>query len=144
MEKVKNIIYDLKGNLINELKNGKGFIKDFDDFTNLIYEGKYLNGLRHGKGKLYINNNYLSYEGKYLKDNNTDFGKEYNSNNKLCFEGEFLYNFKFKGRYFIEGRLEYEGEFLFDRKYNGKRYDGNGNIIYELINGNGKVKRILW
>ena len=36
--------------------------------------------------------------------------------------------------------MEYEGEFLFDRKYNGKGYDENGNVIYELINGNGKVK----
>ena len=45
--------------------------------------------------------------------------------------------------YFIEGRLEYEGEFLFGKKYNGKGYDNNGNIIYiiyELINGTGKVK----
>ena len=41
---------------------------------------------------------------------------------------------------FIENQLEYEGEFLFERKYNGKGYDKNGNIIYELINGNGKVK----
>ena len=38
-------------------------------------------------------------------------------------------------------KLEYEGEFLYERKYNGKGYDNNnGNIIYELINGNGKVK----
>ena len=27
-----------------------------------------------------------------------------------------------------------------NNKYNGKGYDENGNIIYELINGNGKVK----
>ena len=33
-----------------------------------------------------------------------------------------------------------EEEYLFDRKYNGKGYDENGNIIYELINGNWKVK----
>ena len=26
------------------------------------------------------------------------------------------------------------------KKWNGKGYDKNGNIIYELINGNGKVK----
>ena len=26
------------------------------------------------------------------------------------------------------------------KKWNGKGYDENGNIIYELINGNGKVK----
>ena len=36
--------------------------------------------------------------------------------------------------------MEFEGEFLFDYKWNGKGYDENGNIIYELINGNGKVK----
>ena len=36
--------------------------------------------------------------------------------------------------------MEYEGEFRYDRKCNGKGYDESGNIIYELINGNGKVK----
>ena len=36
--------------------------------------------------------------------------------------------------------LEYEGKYLFDKKWNGKGYDENGNIIYELINGTGKVK----
>ena len=36
--------------------------------------------------------------------------------------------------------MEYEGEYLYDEKWNGKGYDKNGNIIYELINGNGKAK----
>ena len=36
--------------------------------------------------------------------------------------------------------MEYEGEFRYNRKWNGKGYDTSGNIIYELINGNGKVK----
>ena len=36
--------------------------------------------------------------------------------------------------------MEYEGEFRYDKKWNGKGYDENGNLIYELINGNGKVK----
>ena len=36
--------------------------------------------------------------------------------------------------------MEYEGEFRNDKKWDGKGYDENGNIIYELINGNGKVK----
>ena len=40
----------------------------------------------------------------------------------------------------MEEHLEYEGEFLFDKKWNGKGYDTDGKIIYELINGNGKVK----
>ena len=36
--------------------------------------------------------------------------------------------------------MEYEGEYLDNKKWNGKGYDENGNIIYELINSNGKVK----
>ena len=36
--------------------------------------------------------------------------------------------------------MEYEGGFLYDKKWNGKGYDENGNIIYELMNGTGKVK----
>ena len=36
--------------------------------------------------------------------------------------------------------MEYEGEYLYDKKWNGNGYDENGNIIYELIKGNGKVK----
>jgi len=58
----------------------------------------------------------------------------------LQFEGEYLYFYKIKGKFYVNDKLEYEGEFLYDKKWNGKGYDENGNIIYELINGNGKVK----
>ena len=57
----------------------------------------------------------------------------------MSFEGEYLYGYKRKGKKYINGRLEYEGEFLFG-KWNGKGYDENGNIIYELNNGNGTIK----
>ena len=40
--------------------------------------------------------------------------------------------------------MEYKGEYLFDKKWNGKGYNENGNIIYELINGTGKVKEYYW
>ena len=42
--------------------------------------------------------------------------------------------------YLSEDDIEFEGEYLYDKKWNGKGYDENGNIIYQLINGNGKVK----
>ena len=58
----------------------------------------------------------------------------------MGYEGEFLYDFQIKGKFYINGKLEYEGEYLFDKKWNGKGYNENGNIIYELKNGNGKVK----
>ena len=36
--------------------------------------------------------------------------------------------------------MDFEGEFLYNRKWNGKCYNEYGNIIYELVKGNGKVK----
>ena len=45
-----------------------------------------------------------------------------------------------KGKEYYKGKLEFEGRYIYNNKYNGKGYDENGNIIYELINGNGRVK----
>ena len=56
------------------------------------------------------------------------------------FKGEYLYNQRRKGKYYINNNLEYEGDYIYDKKWNGKGYDENGNIIYELHNGNGNVK----
>ena len=53
-----------KWNNIN-LKNGKGYLKEYKNNT-LIFEGEYLNGRRHGKGKEYDEDGELLYEGNYL------------------------------------------------------------------------------
>ena len=65
-------------------------------------------------------------------------GKEYNKSGDLIFEGEYLYNRRRKGKEYIKGTLEYEGEYLYDKKWNGKGYNTSHNLIYALINGNGK------
>jgi len=45
-------LYDIKLKKIIELKQGKGIIKEYNDYCELIiFEGEYLNGERHGKGK---------------------------------------------------------------------------------------------
>ena len=151
--------YDINKNIIYEIKNGKGFIKEFDEPGNLIYEGEYLNGERHGKGKeyyTYYSESKLSFEGEYLygKRNGKgklydyagklvfegDFingqkngkGKNYNSDNEMIFDGEYLYGFKIEGKEYYKGRLQYEGEYLFDERQNGKDYDDNGKITKEL------------
>ena len=151
-------------NNIYQLKNGKGFIKEFDYGGNLIFEGEYLNGKRNGKGKeykifgplefegeylngakngkgkKYYYNGILYFEGEYLNDKKNGKGKEYHiDDGKLIFDGEYLYNEKRKGKLYIDGQLEFEGEYLYDKKYDGKGYGKNGNIIYELSNGNGQV-----
>ena len=128
--------YDINNNIIYELKNGKGFIKEYNNNGDLLYECEYLYGSGNGKGKVY-NNNFI-FEGEFM-DGYKYKGKEYYEG-KLIFEGEYLYNLKRRGKYYVDEKLEYEGEYFFDKKWNGKGYDKNGNIIYELHNGNGNVK----
>ena len=154
--------YDEQNNLIYELKDGKGFVKDYDENGYLIYEGEYLNGEKNGKGKLYAfreliyegglfngkrhgkgkdySEQNLIFDGEYLYGERHGKGKEFNFDGEMTFEGEYFYDSKIKGKEYINKRLEYEGEFLFDKKWNGKGYDENGNVIYELKNGNGKIK----
>ena len=63
-EKLMNIKeYDINNNLINEFKDGNGYIKEYDNYGKLIFEGEYKNGERNGKGKEYISN-YLIFEGE--------------------------------------------------------------------------------
>ena len=119
--------------------NGIG--KEYNNENDiLLFEGEYKNGKRNGKGKEYYYGGKLEFEGEYLNGKINGKGKEYDSNGKIKFEGEYLYSYKLSGKYNINGKLEYEGEFLYNKKWNGKGYDENGNIIYELKNGTGKVK----
>ena len=58
--------YDENCNIIYELKNGNGKVKEYNDSGILRFEGEYLNGLRNGKGKEYDYNGKLIFEGEYL------------------------------------------------------------------------------
>ena len=60
----------------------------------------------------------ILFEGEYLNGEKNGKGKEYNHHGDLLFEGEYLNG----------------------KEYNGKRYDPDGNMIYELKEGNGYVK----
>ena len=131
------LIYE--GEFLNGIRSGKG--KEYDH-GDLIFEGEYLNGIRNGKGKDYDSyNGKLLFEGNYLDGFKNGKGKQYDFGGELKFEGEFLNNIIIKGKRYVANRVEFEGEFKSEnKKWNGKGYDENSNVIYELINGNGKVK----
>ena len=68
--------YDDKNNVIYELKNGTGYIKIYNYYGDLKFEGEYLNGERNGKGKEYdIIDGKLEYEGEYKKGKRDPIGK---------------------------------------------------------------------
>ena len=79
--------YDLFGNIIYELKEGKGLIKEYLSNNKLIFEGEYLNGQRNGKRKKYYVGK-LVFEGEFLNGIEKGKGKGYYYNDK--FEGEYL------------------------------------------------------
>ena len=157
--------FDEKKNILYELKDGKGYVKELISpfssrepiYRNLFledtpkgripsikyskFEGEFKNGERNGEGKEYNGDDELLFEGEYSNNKKNGKGKEYGKYGSLIFQGDYLYDSKIKGKaYYLNGNLEYEGEYLYDKKYNGKGYDENGNIKYELKNGNGNVK----
>ena len=82
--------YNENLNIIYELINGTGIVKEYDN-GKLEFEGEYLNGKRNGKGKEYDWDGKLKFEGEYLNGKRNGKGKEYYDNVKLKFEGEYLY-----------------------------------------------------
>ena len=81
---------DEKGNIIYELINGKGKIREYNDYNaKLIFEGEYLNGKRNGKGKEFFNNGKIMYEGEYFNGERKK-GKEYYNYGKTIDEVEYI------------------------------------------------------
>ena len=83
--------YDKNGNIEFEIKDGKGYIKEYDDSygkLRLRFEGEYFNGKRYGKGKEYYFDGRLLFEGDFLNGKRHGKGKEYNDN-KIEFKGEY-------------------------------------------------------
>ena len=68
--------YDKNSNIINEIKEGSGYYKEYDkSFGKLLFEGNYLNGERNGIFREYDKfNGKLKFVGKY--SNGERNGKE--------------------------------------------------------------------
>ena len=60
--------YNSENNNYNEIKNGDGFIMEYDNDGNLVYEGEYKNGKRNGKGKEFYKKDSIKFEGEYFND----------------------------------------------------------------------------
>ena len=139
---------DMINKTVFTLKYGSGFAREYDNYSNLIFEGWYINGMRNGKGKEYANNDIIIFEGEYLNGKRNGLGKEYNEQNELIFQGEYKEDKKWNGKgkeYNEQGELIFQGEFKEGKKWNGKGEiisinDKNKIIIYNITNGEGYIK----
>ena len=87
--------YDENSNIIYELINGNGKVKEYDINTNHVFEGQYLNGKEMKKEKILE----LCFEigREYLNGLKHGKGKEYNPDGSISFESEYL-NGKINGK----------------------------------------------
>ena len=112
-------IYDIENNNIYELKEGKGYVKEYDETNgSLLFKGNYLNGKRSGKGKEFDSDGKLIFEGEYLNGERNGFGEEYDRDGNIIFKGEYFED---------------------ERNGSGVEYDNKGNIIFEGTYFDGKI-----
>ena len=78
-------------------RNGKR--KEYNKYNELIFEGEYLNGIKNGKGKEYVNGK-LIFKGEYLNGKKWNGkGIEYNLSDGQFIKVNYL-NGKIKGKFF--------------------------------------------
>ena len=70
--------YNINGDLLYEIINGIGKIKEYDYDSQLIFENEYKKGkIWNGKGKEYDRHGELIFEGEYKNGERNGEGKEY-------------------------------------------------------------------
>ena len=113
-----------------------GYGKEYISETHkLIFEGKYLNGKKNGKGIEYFENGKKKLEGEFLNGElfegiiyDKDGNEEIRIENGI---GRKLYD---------NGLIQFEGKYLNEKKWNGKGYTYCGIEIYKIKNGNGYIR----
>ena len=110
-------------------------IQYYSDGETKEYEGKVLNGKRHGhKGVLYDRNKREIFRGAFKEGKKHGFGTEteFNEleNKHSIYTGRYVQDVKEgKGDYIYEDYIRYEGEFKGDNFHGpGTLYDKDGNV----------------
>ena len=115
------------------LNKGNGYIKEYDKYGTLLFEGKYENGEKNGEGKEYYHGDILLYEGEYSNGIRTGYGKgkEYDSvTDNLIYEGEY-FNGKRNGEgiIYFNDNIIVEGKFKNGKRLKGKEYKEDGTAV---------------
>ena len=114
------------------IKNGNGYIKEYDEFGNLLFEGEYKNGEKSGKGKEY-SCNVLIYEGEFSNGIRIGKGKgkEYDSiTKKLIYDGNYLDGKRNgEGKIYFNDIVVFEGEFKNGKRLKGIQYEKDGTAF---------------
>ena len=102
----------------------------------LIFEGKYENKKRNGKGKEYYENGKLKFKGEYINNKR---------NNGILYDnmGNIILNIEKNGKgkeNYSNGKYQFIGQYLNGKRWNGKGHNYEGKKEFEFKSGNGKGK----
>jgi len=149
--------YTYYGIKLYEIKNGKGYIREYSFEGTLLFKGNYFNGLKNGKGREYYDNSRTQFEGEYLNGerwNGTVYGydgyKEYEilEGRKFNYSMHYL-SLKFIGINFVNLKIDYDKIFslfnkeiakinIYAKEYNFGELVIKEEYINEKRNGKGK------
>ena len=126
-KKISGIKYVIRDGIVYEINFDRKIHYDNDELLNFENDNLYKNGKYYGYGlyeKDIIKSAYFNRIRRIKEKCNL-----YNHQCKMKYEGEHLYDFRIKGKFYVNEKLEYEGDYLYNKKWNGKGYDKYGNII---------------
>lgn len=120
-----------KGDFVDDVRTGKG---KFTWANGDVYEGDFEKGNRTGKGK-YTWVRGSVYEGDFLDNKRTGNGKITFPDGRV-YEGDFIDgSYEGNGKFYWTNGDVFEGEFKTGNFHNGTKWDKNGNILGQLVNG---------
>ena len=150
--------FNIKGEVVYEIQNGEGNIKEYDFRDHLEFDGEYKNyQYWNGKRSIYNKKGELKFELFYT-EGMINQKKEYDENGQLTFEARYE-NGKINGKEYEKDELIFEGEYQYNKELDmleainftiksifgtlslkstlirwtgkGKEYNREGNLIYE-------------
>ena len=80
-------------------------IMDINLINYKYFKGRYIKYEQNGIGKEYYFDDELIFEGEYSNGKKYGKGNEYYWNGQLLFEGEYLYDFKIKGKFYLNEKI---------------------------------------
>ena len=150
-QKWNGIGYDINGQKQYELKDGSGYIFEYNNNDSLIFEGEVIKGIKTGIAKEYLYGKLL-FEGFYLNGKRNGKGKLYDVNSDesvLIYEGEFFDDkMQGKGIQYSNGKIFQKGIFFKDCLIKGNIYTNKGilkkEIEYIYFSNNNPFEEFLW
>lgn len=73
------------------------------------YFGDSINGVPHGYGQAFFDDNKVKFEGSFVQGEREGFGTSFDEHGNLMFEGEYKGNQAYNGNFYEDGKLFFTG-----------------------------------